>query len=241
MGAVRELIGLAGDWAEPERRPSAPGDWLMRNVGADVIQRFLGSYHFHPDSRDISSDLMVRYIRSQVENGELEHWTVGVLGLPERRNLLGSVDLGLPEPVNLINRSRVRLSGVAHANIKSLMSKEDRAVDLGLRPDELPKRNGELQRIRNSPQSGGRGDGSGLLLIYPISRNSVAAAGSDSRQDLNAVEDMMGVGIVFPEALTDEGEQTYMTVDLSGEVVEEPSPEDEPEDVIDGDPTAPTG
>jgi len=242
IAAVRALIEQAGDWAEPEQRPDAPGDWLMRGVDSTVVRNFLGSYRFHPDSRDISSDLMTRYIRSQVENGELERWTVGVLGLPERRDLLGSVDLGLPEPVNLINRSRVRLSGVAHANIKSLMSKEDRAVDLGLRPDELSgMKNGQLEQIRNSPRFGGRGDDSGLLLVYPISKNSVAAAGSESRQDLDAVEDVMGVGIVFPEAHTDEGEQTYMTVDLSGEVVEEPSLEDEPEDVIDGDPTAQTG
>ena len=45
---------------------------------------------------------------------------------------------------------------------------------------------------------------------------------------------MMGVGIVFPEAETDEGEQTYRTVDLSNQVVEEPSPEDEPEDRVEG-------
>jgi len=242
IAAVRALIEQAGDWAEPEQRSGADGDWLMCGVDSTVIRRFLASYQFHPDSRDISSDLMARYIRSQVENGELERWTVGVLGLPKRRDLLGSLDLGLPEDVHLINRSRVNLGAVSHANIKSLMSKEDRAVDLDMRPDELSGlSNGELERIRNSPRFGGRGDDSGLLLVYPISRNSVAAAGSESRQDLDAVDDMMGVGIVFPEAHTDEGEQTYMTVDLSREVVEEPSPEDEPEDVIDGDWTAPAG
>ena len=32
---------------------------------------------------------------------------------------------------------------------------------------------GEIARLRNLPAHGGRGDGTGLLLLYPVSKDSV--------------------------------------------------------------------
>ena len=153
--AVRQLISEAGGWAEPGQRHGAPGDWLFRGVDSSAIENFLGAYSFHADSRDLDSDLMRGYIGSQLENGELTRWTVGVLGLPAERDGLGNIALGLPEHVNLINRSQVRLAGVAHANIKSLMSKEDRAVDLDVEAEEMAgMTNGQLEMIRQQTRAG---------------------------------------------------------------------------------------
>jgi hypothetical protein len=90
----------------------------------------------------------------------------------------------------------------------------------------------KLERLRNSPAHGGHGDGSGLLALYPIARDSAptTAKSRELRRDLNAVEHVIGLGMVFPVAETTEGRQTYVTADLRAEVSEEFGPDDEPDD-----------
>lgn len=236
ISAVRNLVGRAlatgGDLGvEPEE-----GCWIFRDLSADSILEFLDEYQFHESAREVDGDRLSGYIRSQLANGELERWTVAVLGRTSPSDHLGDIDLGLDAPVNLINRSRMRVPD-EYASIKGLMSKKDRAIDLEVSDDDLKAMDGAgLAALRNSDDAGsqtgrlpGRGDDSGLLAIYPIGKDSVPRNVGDPdgrRVRLEAVDHVMGAALVFPEARTDEGAQDYVTADLSHLVYEEITEED---------------
>ena len=81
---------------------------------------------------------------------------------------------------------------------------------------------------------GGLGDGSGLLLLYPISRHSKPIRGSvKTRVALDAVEHVLGVGLVFPETRSRTANVDYVTADVAampGVDVEAPDDADEPDE-----------
>ncbi|MEO6350185.1 MAG: hypothetical protein ABIP53_06000, partial [Candidatus Limnocylindrales bacterium] len=104
----------------------------------------------------------------------------------------------------------------------------------------------DLAKVRNLPAHGGRGDGSGLVLLYPVSKDSVPAriGSADTtrksrvREPLQASEHVIGVGLVFPESRDTTAKVDYVTADIKELGVEEPDapdasdePEEEP-DVI---------
>jgi hypothetical protein len=114
--------------------------------------------------------------------------------------------------VPLLTRSRLRLGSDQYANLGAIMSKEDRVADLDLDRVEVRKMDeGRLQAMR--PQH------IGLLLLYPIDKDSLPRPRQDGhrsrRVPLNAMEHIIGVGLVFPQAENLTAQQ-YMTVDLSG-------------------------
>ena len=88
-------------------------------------------YRFHENSRDLNSKLIRQYIFEQNDElAELLRWNVAVFGLPTPTEELGTIDLGLSSEVAMIRRARLRRTDVEYADIKALMSKEDRVVDL---------------------------------------------------------------------------------------------------------------
>ena len=233
MQAGRNLISRACAEGYAVARPTvkSAGSWIIGPVPSEMVIEFLAGYRFHPVARELNSDLITRYIRDRLADDELRHFKVAVMGrepVPE----LGTVDLGLDERVGLINRAAIDHIGTRdYVDIKALTSKADRVIDLGLTDADLRGlKEGEIANLRNLPPRG-RGDGTGLLLLYPISRASRRARDSKTRKDVDAVADLLGVGIVFPST-DDVVPIGYKTVDLS-EVVEEPDglPEDWDSDV----------
>ena len=162
---------LAGADASGRKADGDGSRAIFKDVESASVLNFLSTYEFHQNSRELDATLLQRYIRAQNEHGELTSWTIAVLGLPKERKELGSIPLGVIGDVPLINRSRViPPPGQAYANIKSLMSKEDRAVDLGLTQRDLaglPQ--GEIARLRD-PTPRGRGDGFRSWRSIPSAR-----------------------------------------------------------------------
>lgn len=239
--AARDLVSDVSGFTDA-MQPEGTGSWIFRDIPWTNVVRFLEAYAFHDRARDLNAGAVLKYLRSQASRGELERWTIGVMGLPRPDPELGSIDLGLPDRVAMIRRSRLLpRPDQSYADIKALMSRQDSTIDLEASPEQLRKyKPGEVGRVRNSPERGGCGDDSGLLLLYPVSRQSrPRAQNATSRQNLDAVDDVIGVGLVFPEAIADEGAQSYMTADLSSEVTETPTEEDELSDDSDGEDAVP--
>jgi hypothetical protein len=247
IDASQTLISAGRSFGVETEHIVERGHWILRGLPAAAVLEFVRNYQFHPDSRELQSDLIARYIEAQVDNGELNRWSVAVLGLPREKSELGSIDLGLDRRVNLINRSRLPLGSVSHANIKALMSKRDRMADFPKVADQIENlKAGQLESLRNSPSAEteaggpvrrpGMGDDSGLIALYPISKDSTPRQESPNRDALHSVEHVIGVGLVFPEAKSDEGTQSYMTADLSSQILEETTEEDFPEDHIEDPP-----
>ena len=194
------------------------GNVRLSRVPVSLVDRFLGGYQFH-ERGPIRPDPIRAYIAKLNEFGELREWNVMVMGRLDSPR--GSLDLGLEAgEVGLIERSRLKLDE-PYANIKSLMSRVDRVIDLDvdttglhLKPDD------ELVALRTAH------DGPGLLLLYPISKDSQPkppTTGKSERAALEAVQDVIGVGLVFPETRHVETTVEYMAVVLppEGELEEE--------------------
>jgi hypothetical protein len=147
----------------------------------------------------------------------------------------GTVDLG-GRKFGRIVRARLADDDPDRADIKTLMSKEHRVTDMDIARSEarlLPEE--RLVDLRNDdPEL----NATGLVLLYPIDPASEPGAKeSASRVRLSAVEDVIGMALVFPGTRGDD----FISVDLSKvdlsviPAIEEDDPE-ELEALIEGDP-----
>ncbi len=223
---------------EPEKEWSPRnGIKILEGVDSQFIVSFLAVYHFHENSRDLDSALISRYILDRREEGELLRFNIAIMGRSLQSDYLGSVDLGTGEEIGCINRARLLQIGTnTYADIKALMSRNDRVIDIRLPEGALTSdtKPAELAKYRSSPTQGGYGDGSGLLLLYPVSKDSRPVRGTaKTREPLDAVDHVMGVGFVFPESRSTRANVEYVTADVASmpEVeVDVPDEADEPVD-----------
>lgn len=216
LDAVRTIIAAT---TASTRRIARPGITILGPIDSELVVDFLDQYRFHENSRDLNSRLITDYVRGRRADGELTHFKVAVMGRAGGSDYLGAVDLGLSEPVGCINRARLKVvGGSTYADIKALMSQSDRVVDLDIDPTELTevRTRGELARIRNLPARGGCGDDTGLLLLYPVSKDSRPVRGSvKTREPLEAAEHVLGVGLVFPETQSRTAAVDYVTANVA--------------------------
>ena len=216
IDAGRALIGTTDGCVH---RPETSGLTVIRGVDVRHIIGFLAAYNFHENSRDLDGELISRYILARRDDGELPFFNVAIMGRTSDSPYLGELDLGLGEPTRCINRSRLdAVGGATYADIKSLMSRNDRVIDLERLPPEekspqaTPAR---LAELRDVPDY--QGQGSGLLLLYPVSRDSrpVRDSVKKTRVPLGAVEHVLAVGLAFPNSRSRTASVDYLTADVA--------------------------
>jgi len=224
LGAARDLVSRASAGGRIEEMPQGR---LCRDVPVAEIERFLSAYEVHERSDQFRRDALLDYVQAENAAGGLLKWNVAVMG-QERGTELGDIDTGGGSRANLIRRSRLKGIGVdeGYANIGALMSTPDVVHD-------VPG--------RDSSKGGGREDlleersravpGHGLLILYPIHRVSKPdARRGDVREPLDAVDDIMGMALVFPKTKRGtQGAVKYMTADLT---VLQPEEEELPQEVL---------
>lgn len=234
VNAARSL--LASVQAENTWSPRN-GISILEGIDSQHIVSFLSMYQFHENSRDLDSPLISRYILDRREEGELLRFNVAIMGRAADSDYLGSIDLATGSKIGCINRARLLQIGTnTYADIKALMSRHDRVIDVRIPEGVLTAETtpAELAKYRSSPASGGYGDGSGLLLLYPVSKDSRPVRGtSKTREPLDAVDHVIGVGFVFPESRSTRANVEYVTADVASMPnveVEVPDEGDEPVD-----------
>jgi hypothetical protein len=200
---------------------TADGRPIVRGVPVEHVREFLTDYQFHDRAFRMRADLLLGYIDEQNQQGYLSRWNIVVMSHPTEDN--GVLDVGLDREVPLIERNRLDMPSIGYANIKSLVSTVDRVADMDIPRAQLAQllgRNPDDKRLAGYREDV-LGD-VGLLCIYPISKNSqprdqrrLSKPGTRRRLPLNAVEDVIGVGLFFPEARGKVQEYTYMSADLS--------------------------
>jgi hypothetical protein len=187
-------------------------------VAADVVERFLGRYSSHRDSPDLDSTLMLNYVGKEREAGSLHRWSVAVMAAGDDGH--GSVRLGGLD-FSRITRAKLRVSAPVRADIKTLMSKDHRVVDLDIAPAAARAMNESalMDARNNDPVARNRA----LLLLYPIDPNSKPDAQNQAtRLSLEAATDVIGMAVVFPGNAESKVRTTHVTVDLSSAEVETP-------------------
>lgn len=210
------------------------GSTVFTGVTSEELLDYLSSYRFVEDTEDDTYTnkwkLLCDYIAKESKNGELRSWDVSVIG--QRNDARGTIDLGLENPVNLVKRTRVSSSTKGRASINTLVGPRDRINDLPFRDEEqwreldkgLDEGSTNDKRLR-SIHDEYVGKGVGHLTIYAIDRKS---APDPDRQDksaqknsnpgrirraLNAVEDVIALGVFLPESETDDGVEYTSGID----------------------------
>ncbi|MDJ0395012.1 Z1 domain-containing protein [Rhodococcus sp. G-MC3] len=215
QNAARLLIESSAENGNLESVESARQVVICRQVPVKHILRFLSEYSFHQKSQDCNALLLGKYIRKRNGKSALSHWTVAVVGKPNPAD--EPFDFGNGIKVGKVTRSAVEKSAIT--DIKTLMSRRDAAVDLDTSnvEGELTEEKIFKLRQKTAPDVG-------LIVLYIIDRNSTPTGRQlKSRVALNAPEDVVGVGVVFPAPLDrdSEVEWDYVSADLSGIDIEE--------------------
>jgi hypothetical protein len=230
--ASRALISDAIEIDRAAVTPNGDGQTILRGVKAASIIKFLRGYQFHEQSFELDRQLIEDYIVRQNEKDRLLEWNVALVG-GEPGAAEADFDFGHNQIVKKIRRSKLMAPPTAYADIKTLMSKEHRVIDL----EDITQR--EARRRTETDLMLMRGpDVAGLLALYAIDAESPPDKQNEtSRTNLRAADDVIGVGLVFPGG-GDEQAVSYMSADLSRlgltkDDLEEPEDEDpESDDLV---------
>lgn len=202
---------LVADLASVQEPVLHNGHRIFYDVSVLTVISFLRQYQFHENNRALSSKLLIDYIRDQNEYDVLKTWNIVLRGVTARdKKDRGTLSLGgLPLP--LLERAR-RKFPEEHAHIGVLMSKGDIGADLKRDPKQLRGQNdNQLKALRQEDMPN-----VGLLVIYPIAKDSEPGKQAKTKVTLAAAADLIGLGLVFPAAVGESrGAQSYLTVDPS--------------------------
>ena len=158
-------------------------------VDSQHIIDFLSAYHFHENSRDLDGELISRYILSRRDEGELTHVQHRDHGAHAvTSDYLGEVDLGLDREGRL-HQPRPARGGRRRDLCRHQGSDEPNRSGYRSRSARRRANGQDIRRTISSScatrprRGGGFGDGSGLLLLYPVSKDSRPVRGSAKTRD----------------------------------------------------------
>jgi hypothetical protein len=212
LKAVRDLVGrLRQDGMLTVKVADKPHQ-LFLDVPSSRVLEFLDEYVIDQSNSEMQAPLIRSYIREQNQRGHIAKWTVAVVTRTQPVAALGTIDLGLEAEMPLVNRARfLRDRSPEVVDIKALMSETDVAIDVPRQASELRGLDRDALRDLRDAAAPDKG----LLLIYPISKNSQPRKESKERAPLGAVQDVIGIALAFPDVpQNDLTPQDYMTVEL---------------------------
>lgn len=215
ISAARSLVAASASSAVRIENRSLEGRFVFRDVPHDIVIDFLSDYQFHEKSPENDADLIIGYIQKRVKTANsLRRWNVAIVGNPA-----GEPFTFIPGKVSVGRNIRARLAtnnpDPDFADIKTLMSRRDAAVDLSGETEKLTEKGIMDLRRAQLPDTG-------LLVLYPIDKISAPSPSKKLRVPLNAEEHVMGVGLVFPEPKQgDSTVEKYISADLSGLRIED--------------------
>ena len=204
--ATEALLSAAvAEVGQPQQSVMNQSAQLLRDVSVDSVLAFLDSYQFHPAATRMKGDLIRKYIEKQNKAGALTKWNVAVMSNSSSQR--SPIELAPGLAVKPVDRSRMKHQHGDHANIRTLIGSMDRLVDLCVTPDQKEEvLKGDLRTPAKSDLREKWAGDRGLLLIYPISKDSAPkldysdAKSESQKTELKAVDDVIGVAFQFPKA-----------------------------------------
>lgn len=191
-----EALGLR-DMQAGERK-------LWRRVPKWLIRRFLENYSVERTHADLLPEMLLPFLDAR--DPRLDLWNIGIV--ESGRGTASEKALGAAGCVRTVRRARLK-GGALVADIKALMSRRDLLFDCidtdsDSGWDELKAlRQAEIGQVP-------------ALLLYPIDRVSVPESPKNgrpaAREALDAASDVLGIGLIFPGAVTEGG--NFVSVEL---------------------------
>lgn len=192
--------------------------YIFRDISLSAILDYVEKLNIHPDNNSCNKTMLLTFIRKAQRKGYLGKWNVAVLSNVNGRDF----DISSSLRVKLIERSRydTKVPDDSRAYLKVLQQPNNMLIDTDIcktTPDETPiakkfllRRQYFEERHETEP---------GLLVIYPIDKDSKYSGKSHNRLNLDAVENIIGHMFVFPNNKSVELDE-YMTIKLDGGKIE---------------------
>lgn len=217
QAAAKRLVAKAAQHAVRRDERPEDGRYVFRDIPHDLVLDFLQSYRFHKRSLECNAQLLAEYIEKRVRTaGSLGRWNIAIVGNPVTDDLPDSFEFAPGVAVGRIVRARLNVPDSDYADIKTLMSRRDAAIDLAGHTGKMDEQEIKSERQKQLPDTG-------LLVLYPIDRVSTPPARIEQRRKaLDAEEHVIGVGIVFPQPRGEDSQVVeWVSADLSGVEIEE--------------------
>lgn len=194
------------DAGPPEWQDEGPLWAGERTVAGQAVLGFLQRFRIDDATRSVSLPLLCAYIERQIDQGELVRWTVAVKGRKRHDAILGEARWNVPGGrIAQIARTRLKSDPTSLGVITEPSDEEaglsaelvDKAREIA-REEDLGQN--PAARLVRPPQEG-------LLLLYPISRQSGhdLPADSQSRRRLfdsvnGSARDLIAFALSFPHS-----------------------------------------
>lgn len=196
--ATRELISKI---PIPEQSRTVTSNLVSKNVDFEIIKKFLNKFITNENNKQFSQlDLLYDWIEKN-ESKEYRKWNVVFAGINKETSSSWVV---AGKTINKVTRSKFK-KFKSIINIGVLTSQDDRISDMY--PEELKglSLSKKIEKRQNVliPQ----------LVIYNIDKNSKVREGTKTREDLNAVEDIIGINICIPGNMLSNND-VYVTIDI---------------------------
>ncbi|MBI2044929.1 Z1 domain-containing protein [Candidatus Pacearchaeota archaeon] len=174
---------------------------FWKNVPAQKVIDFLNKFQTDESNLSFRPQLIIEYIKKLNEENELIKWTVAICGNKSYDSDLGDVDLGLKIKINQINISQEEKN---RNSLKGIVSQGDELIGLSSeKEDEVNNLIASTKIQKNNAARLIRDPSEGLILLYPISKNSKPHSKNriplyeDPKDPL--AKNLIGIAISFPE------------------------------------------
>ena len=202
---IKMAYAFIASLGQPEKHKKcnihAENSIIWRNVDFSLVKEFLVGYKFNQRLgvfNDISS--VITWIEKIAAEGKLEKWNVVLAGKGSDRNSIWDSPVG---PVNKVSRTRKKVKNESDTviNIGVLRDPGDIVADVDLegQTQEVVKLITKFKsKYAKEARSLAGLDATPQLLVYVIDKDSKVSKESETRENLNAVEDIVGICLNIP-------------------------------------------
>jgi len=216
--AVESLIARIGG---PDKFSRRSQHLLTSGVDKSEIIKFLEEYAFHPKNQKLDATILKKYIAGQNAQGRCMTWNLAIKTRNED-DQSGFTLGGLRVNRLLLPRSK-NYGEEPFAYVQNLSTREDIFADADnpVAMEEQSK-SSSRQEVRGTYENG-----VGLIVLYPIHKDSLPGPNSKTRAKMDAAADPVGIAIYFPGNPNATGQHDYVDVSITPPL---PVLEDEDED-----------
>ena len=189
--------------------------YLFENIALNKVIDYVSALNIHQDNNSCNKSLLLKFMKRALEKHYLGIWNVAVVSNFEGKDFQISKKL----KVKLIERSRydTKIPNDERAYLKILQQPNNMLLDTEIcssTPDNTPIAQKFLLRHKYFEDRGI--EEPGLLVIYPIDKDSKYHGKTHNRLDLQATEHIIGHMFVFPNNKKVEFDE-YLTIKLDGD------------------------
>lgn len=219
------IAGLGDEWVRNDEYNYYNDTAVWRNVPFDKVRTYLESYSFQ-ERQGVFNNVqpLLNWISKMTSENKLGNWNIVVAGKNDNKN--GTWMLPNGRAINKVRRTRKKLSSEVDSiiNIGALREPRDVLSDIDINGIKDARVKREVESFITGTSTRGvmaYRDKSGLettpqLIIYRIDKDSKAK--SKTREDLNAVEDIIGLCIYIPGGRIGTNYVSTISINLKNDV-----------------------